>query len=93
MPTEVDAINEAVRVLSAAIPLRAAAELARTAAEAIDRKIDGISAELAAAIEAAGRPRILRRSEHRREHLDQIEKALKGLGEDPPCCGKKETLV
>ncbi len=76
LPNEVDALNEAVRVLSAALPPAAAIELAEAAAEAVDRKLEGISAELEAAVEAAGRPRVLRRSEHRREHLDQIEKAL-----------------
>ncbi len=75
-PTEVDAVNDAVRVLSAAIPPEAAVKLARSAAEAIDLGLEGISAALEAAIEAAGRPRVLRRSEHRREHLDQIERAL-----------------
>ena len=77
-PAEVDAINEAVRVLSAAIPLAATAELARAAAEAVDQKVEQITNELAAAIESAGRVRVLRRSEHRREHLDQIERALAG---------------
>ncbi len=76
--SDVDAINEAVRVLSGAIPPRACAALAQAAAEAIDHALVGISPELEAAIEAAGRVRILRRSEHRREHLDQIERALKG---------------
>jgi len=78
LPSEVDAVNEAVRVLSAAIPLGATVELARAAAQAIDETLEGITAGLEAAIEAAGRARILRRSEHRREHLDQIEKALRG---------------
>ena len=76
LPIEVDAVNEAVRVLSAAIPPDAAVELARIAAEAVDRELEGLSPELEKAIEAANRPRVLRRSEHRREHLDQIERAL-----------------
>ncbi len=78
LPSEVDAVNEAARALSAAIPLGLSVELARSAAEAIDQKLEGITAELEAAIEATGRVRLLRRSEHRREHLDQIETALKG---------------
>jgi len=72
-----DAVNEAVRSLSVAIPPKARAALAQAAAEAIDHALEGIAPELEAAIEAAGRVRILRRSEHRREHLDQIERALR----------------
>lgn len=75
---EVDAVNEAVRSLSEAIPLRATVQLAQAAAEAIDAHLVGISQELRAAIEASGRVRLLNRSLHRREHLDQIEKALRG---------------
>ncbi len=78
LSSDVDAINEAVRTLTGAIPPRACVALAQAAAEAIDHALEGISPELEAAIEAAGRVRILRRSEHRREHLDQIERALKG---------------
>ncbi len=74
--SDVDATNQAVDVLSAALPPRAAAELACQAAEAIDREIEGLPAELATALEAAGRVRILRRSMHRQEHLDEIEAAL-----------------
>lgn len=75
---DVDAVNQAVRTLSEAIPPGTAARLACAAAEAIDRKLERLSAELVAAIEAAGRVRILRRSMHRQEHLDQIETALSG---------------
>jgi hypothetical protein len=74
---EVDAINEAVRALSKAIPPRATVELARAAAEAIDAHLQKITPELRAAIEASRRTRLLNRSLHRREHLEQIEKALK----------------
>lgn len=73
---DVHAINDAVRVLSLSIPPAATVALVRTAAEAIDRKLEGITPELEAAIEAGGRVRLLRRSIHRRLHLDQIEKAL-----------------
>jgi hypothetical protein len=76
-PSDVDAINDAFRAVSTAIPATACVALARRAAEAIDRKLEGISPQLETAIEAASRVRILRRSEHRREHLDQIERALR----------------
>lgn len=74
---DVDVINEAVRALSKAIPPRATVELAQAAAEAIDAHLKSITPELRAAIEASGRTRLLNRSLHRREHLEQIEKALK----------------
>lgn len=73
---DVHAINEAVRILSLAIPPAATVDLVRAAAEAIDSRLEDISPELEAAIEAGGRVRLLRRSIHRRLHLDQIEKAL-----------------
>ncbi len=73
---DVDAVNEAVRFLSRAIPPTAAVQLVRAAAEAIDRKLESITPDLEVAIEASGRVRLLRRAMHRREHLDQIEEAL-----------------
>ena len=59
-----------------ALPPRQAAELAITAAEEADRELSDASPELVAAIEAQGKFR-LRRSAHRQEHLDQIERSLK----------------
>jgi len=78
MPTPLspDAINDAVAVLSEAIPLREAGRLAVEAADAIDRVLEQLPADKVAAIEAAGMVRMLNRSLHRREHLDQIERAL-----------------
>lgn len=72
----VDTINETVRMLSDVNPEEAAVNAVLNAAEAIDRKLDELTAELEAAIEASGNVRILRRAMHRREHLDQIEKVL-----------------
>ncbi len=46
------------------------------AAEAIDRKIEALTSELAEAIAAGGRARTLDRSRHRTEHMDQIVAAL-----------------
>ena len=82
-PTSADAINEAVRDLSGAIPPMAVVQLVRDAAEAVDRKVEEMTPQLATAIETGGHPRILRRALHRREHLDQIEKAL-GLAPNAP---------
>jgi hypothetical protein len=74
---DVDAVNGAVRELGRLIPGQAVLAAACSAAEAVDREVEGIGAELARAIEAAGRPRILHRAVHRREHLDQIEAAIR----------------
>jgi len=73
----IDAINEAVRTLSRAIPNDSVIQMVRDAAEAIDRKVASMPPELATAIEAGGYSRILHRALHRSEHLDQIEKALR----------------
>jgi hypothetical protein len=47
------------------------------AAEAVDRKAEALPAPIVEAILAA-RPRSLARAIHRRQHLDQIERALAG---------------
>jgi Mycothiol maleylpyruvate isomerase N-terminal domain len=47
------------------------------AAEAVDRKAETLPVPIIAAILAA-RPRSLTRAVHRRQHLDQIERALAG---------------
>ena len=73
----VDEVNSAARALSEAIPPRIAAQLALDAAEAADAYVETISPELRAAIEATGNVRLLSRSLHRREHLDQIEEVLR----------------
>ena len=74
---DVDAVNGAVRALSQAIPMAAVGPLVRAAAEAIDREVAEIAPDLRASIEAIGRERVLHRAVHRREHLDQIEQALR----------------
>jgi uncharacterized SAM-binding protein YcdF (DUF218 family) len=75
-PTDTDVINEATRLLCLAISPRAAAELAISSAQKIDREIEQLSAEQAAEIEQNGKTVRLDRARHRREHLGQIEKAL-----------------
>jgi hypothetical protein len=47
------------------------------AAEAVDRKAETLPAAIIEAIQAV-RPRSLERAVHRRQHLDQIERALAG---------------
>jgi hypothetical protein len=75
-PGEPDLINDAVAVISKAIPPRAAAQLAVEAAEAIDYELEQLTPDQAAALESAGMTRLLNRSLHRRDHLEQIEQAL-----------------
>jgi hypothetical protein len=72
----VDWINDSAKPLLLAVPPRRAAELALAIAEAVDRKIEALADEFVAKNVAAGRPLNLLRAEHRREHLDEIERAV-----------------
>jgi len=74
---EVDAVNEAARIISNAVPGAAVIRLVRAAAEAVDREVQEMTPALRAAIEKAGRARIFQRFIHRRLHLDQVEQALR----------------
>jgi hypothetical protein len=71
-----DAINDAVTILSKAIPPREAAQLAVDAAEAIDYELEQLSPEQVTVLEAAGMERLLNRGLHRRDHIEQIERVL-----------------
>jgi len=73
---DVDWINDSAKALCLALPPRAAARLALATAEAVDRRVEALSDELIAANAAAGKPINLLRAEHRREHLDEIERAF-----------------
>lgn len=75
---DVDWINDSAKALCLALPPRAAAQLAMTIADAVDRKIETLPERLAAENAAAGNPINLLRAEHRHEHLDEIERALAG---------------
>ena len=74
--SDVDWINDAAKPMLLALPPRRAAELAVTIAEAVDRTVAALPDELVARNAAAGSPVNLLRAEHRREHLDEIERAL-----------------
>ena len=58
-------------------PARIAAAQAREAAAAVDRLIETLPADTLAALVAFDRPFLIDRSAHRKEHLDQIERALR----------------
>ncbi len=73
----VDSINNAVRIISQAVPSRAAARLALDSAAAVDSRLRGISDDLIDQIISTGFERYLRRSLHRREHLQKIKEALR----------------
>jgi hypothetical protein len=74
---DTDWINDAGKPLLLAVPPRKAAELAVAIAEATDRKVAGLSDDLITKNVAAGNPLNLSRADHRREHLDDIERVLK----------------
>ena len=73
---DVEWINAAAKPTQLALPPRRAATLAVDTARAIDQAVATLSDELLAKNVAAGTPINVRRAEHRREHLDEIEKAL-----------------
>ena len=60
-----------------AMPPRRAAELAVSIARATDAKVAGLRDELVEKNKAAGTPVSLDRAAHRKEHLDEMESALK----------------
>jgi len=73
---DVDWINDSTKALCLALPPRAAARLAVAAADAADRRVEALSDQHVAANAAAGNPITLVRAEHRREHLDEIERVV-----------------
>lgn len=75
-PPNIDWVNDSAKVLCLALPVRTAANLALSTAETVDRRVAAMSDELIEQNEKAGGPVNLFRAEHRREHLDEIERAL-----------------
>jgi hypothetical protein len=73
---DTDWINDAGKPFLLALPPRLGADVALAIAEAVDRKIEALTDDDLARMAAAGNPINLRRAEHRREHLDEIEAAL-----------------
>jgi len=72
----IDSINQAVNAISLEVPGPAAAKLALENASVVDAHVSAIGDELAEKIVAAGFERFLRRSLHRREHLQKILEVL-----------------
>lgn len=75
---DVDWINDAAKALCLALPPRTAAQLAVTTAEAVDAKLAALADDRVAANAAAGSPINPLRADHRRQHLDEIDQALRG---------------
>jgi hypothetical protein len=73
----VDGINQAMVPWWRTIAPAQVKHAVVAAAEAVDRKAETLPAPIIEAILAV-RPRSLRRANHRRQHLDQIERALAG---------------
>ncbi len=74
-PADAGAINDAMLPQWRLIPPRAAAKEAIAAAEEADAKVAALSAAMASAVVQA-RSIALDRSEHRNEHLDDLERLL-----------------
>jgi hypothetical protein len=75
-PESVESINRAVNFIALQVPGPGALKMALESAAAVDAFVAGIEDELAEKISEAGFERLLRRSLHRREHLEKIHAAL-----------------
>jgi len=76
-PIDVDVTNDSLQPTWLALHPRVAANLAVSAAEAIDSELAKSSPGLVSEIESMGDKFRLYRSVHRKLHLDQIEETLK----------------
>jgi hypothetical protein len=76
-PLDIDVFNETLLPLWSALPARTAAGLALSASEAIDQELEKAPDWLIQDIEKLGESYRLYRSEHRKLHLDEIEKTLR----------------
>ena len=75
-PIDVDIVNEVTRPLFNALEPRAAAQLAVSTAETVDRVIGQLSPEFITQVETDGKTVRLNRALHRRDHINQIVRAL-----------------
>ena len=72
----VDWINDAGKPFLLALPPRKLAELAVAIAEAVDAKVAALSDDFVTRNAKTGKLVNLARAEHRKEHLDEIERLL-----------------
>ena len=76
-PAVVEWVNDSAKPFCLALPPRDAARLALRLAEEADAKVEALSDDLLAKIRSAGgAPFDLSRADHRKEHVDDIERAL-----------------
>jgi hypothetical protein len=75
-PADTDIINDAVRELCRAIPPRAAAGLAVQKSLEVNRAIESLAPEMMEQIQTIGTAVHLARFEHKRMHLEEIERIL-----------------
>ncbi len=75
-PPTVDWINDAAKPMLLAVPPREMANLALSIADAVDRTVASLPEDFMTRHPAARGQVNLLRAEHRREHLDEIERAL-----------------
>lgn len=74
-----EAVNESAKPLCLALRTRDAADLALRLADGSDAKVKALSDAMLAKIQAKGAPPFnLARAIHRNEHLDDIERVLRG---------------
>lgn len=78
-PIDIDVTNDSLLPLWQALSPRAAANLAASSAEEIDRELAEAPPDLISEIEKLGERFRLYRSEHRKLHLDEIEEVLRRL--------------
>ena len=76
-PDDVIALVDAPEQHALAVAPRRAAELTLSIAETTDRMLAELPEDFLAANGKAGSPVNVHRAEHRREHIDEIETALK----------------
>jgi hypothetical protein len=77
-PIDTDVVNEATRSLCLAIPPRRAAELAMALADEVDQVIASLTPEMVETVQTKGTTVKLRRADHRRMHLGEMEKVVEG---------------
>ena len=70
-------VNDVLLPIWAAIPVREAARLAIETAQALDKRLETFPPALLEQVNAHN-PRWVQRSLHRNEHLDEMDRALKG---------------
>ncbi len=70
-------VNDVLLPIWAAIPVREAARLAIETAQALDQRLETFPPALLEQVNAHN-PRWVQRSLHRNEHLDEMDRALKG---------------